>query len=193
MIEGLNVVDPKITAKVVDGTVEMLIECEDYGIIIGRRGETLDSLQYLTSLAIKNGTNKYVRVTLNVGDYRAKREETLKALATKNANFVARTGRRYSFEPMNPYERRIIHTAVQEVEGVTSRSVGSGMDRRVLIEPEGGVRRNYRNDRRGGRRPVPAQSTVDANREKKADRADMPKFGQNFNILGGTRDEERYS
>lgn len=116
MIEGLNVVDPKITAKVVDGTVEMLIECEDYGIIIGRRGETLDSLQYLTSLAIKNGTNKYVRVTLNVGDYRAKREETLKALATKNANFVARTGRRYSFEPMNPYERRIIHTAVQEVE-----------------------------------------------------------------------------
>ena len=156
----------------------MLIECEDYGIIIGRRGETLDSLQYLTSLAIKNGTNKYVRVTLNVGDYRAKREETLKALATKNANFVARTGRRYSFEPMNPYERRIIHTAVQEVEGVTSRSVGSGMDRRVLIEPEGGVRRNYRNDRRGGRRPAPAHSTVDANREKKADRADMPKFGK---------------
>ncbi len=79
---------------------------------------------------------------------------------------------------MNPYERRIIHTAVQEVEGVTSRSVGSGMDRRVLIEPEGGVRRNYRNDRRGGRRPAPAQSTVDANREKKADRADMPKFGK---------------
>ena len=79
---------------------------------------------------------------------------------------------------MNPYERRSIHTAVQEVEGVTSRSVGSGMDRRVLIEPEGGVRRNYRNDRRGGRRPAPAHSTVDANREKKADRADMPKFGK---------------
>lgn len=79
---------------------------------------------------------------------------------------------------MNPYERRIIHTAVQEVEGVTSRSVGSGMDRRVLIEPEGGVRRNYRNDRRGGRRPAPAQNTVDANREKKVDRADIPKFGK---------------
>lgn len=178
MIEGLKVVDPKITAEVVDGTVEMTVECEDYGIIIGRRGETLDSLQYLTSLAIKNGTNKYVRVTLNVGDYRAKREETLKALATKNANFVARTGRRYSFEPMNPYERRIIHTAVQEVEGVTSRSIGSGTDRRVLIEPEGGVRRPYRNDRRGGRRPAPAQNTVEPNREKKVDRADIPKFGK---------------
>ena len=113
MIEGLKVENPKITAKVADGTVEMNIECEDYGIIIGRRGETLDSLQYLTSLAIKNVTNKYVRVTLNVGDYRAKREETLKALATKNANYVARSGRRYSFEPMNPYERRIIHSALQ--------------------------------------------------------------------------------
>ena len=178
MIEGLKVENPKITAKVADGTVEMNIECEDYGIIIGRRGETLDSLQYLTSLAIKNVTNKYVRVTLNVGDYRAKREETLKALATKNANYVARSGRRYSFEPMNPYERRIIHTAVQEIEGVTSRSIGSGMDRRVLIEPEGGVKHPYRNDRRGGRRPASPKAPVDANREKKVDRADIPKFGK---------------
>lgn len=133
MIEGLKVENPKITAKVADGTVEMNIECEDYGIIIGRRGETLDSLQYLTSLAIKNVTNKYVRVTLNVGDYRAKREETLKALATKNANYVARSGRRYSFEPMNPYERRIIHTAVQEIEGVTSRSIGAEWTEEFLL------------------------------------------------------------
>ena len=111
----------------------MLIECEDYGIIIGRRGETLDSLQYLTSLAIKNGTNKYVRVALNVGDYRAKREETLKALATKNANFVARTGRRYSFEPMNPYERRIIHSALQSDPYVTTHSEGEEPYRKVVI------------------------------------------------------------
>lgn len=178
MIEGLKVEDAKISAQIVDGTVEMTVECDDYGIIIGRRGETLDSLQYLTSLAIKNVTNKYVRVSLNVGDYRAKREETLKALATKNANYVARSGRRYTFEPMNPYERRIIHTAVQEVEGVTSRSVGNGMDRRVVIEPEGGVKKPYRNDRRGGRRPAPSTATVDPNREKKVDRADMPKFGK---------------
>lgn len=178
MIDGLKVEDAKISAQLVDGTVEMTVECDDYGIIIGRRGETLDSLQYLTSLAIKNVTNKYVRVSLNVGDYRAKREETLKALATKNANYVARSGRRYTFEPMNPYERRIIHTAVQEIEGVTSRSVGNGMDRRVVIEPEGGVRRPYRNDRRGGRRSAPATAAVDPNREKKVDRADMPKFGK---------------
>ncbi len=175
--------EEKISEKDIDldyacAYLEMNIECEDYGIIIGRRGETLDSLQYLTSLAIKNVTNKYVRVTLNVGDYRAKREETLKALATKNANYVARSGRRYSFEPMNPYERRIIHTAVQEIEGVTSRSIGSGMDRRVLIEPEGGVKHAYRNDRRGGRRPASPKAPVDANREKKVDRADIPKFGK---------------
>ncbi|MGN0521358.1 MAG: RNA-binding cell elongation regulator Jag/EloR [Eubacterium sp.] len=179
MIDGFKVEDAKVTAKVVDGVVEMEVSCEDYGIIIGHRGETLDALQYLTSLAIKNTVDKYVRVTLNVGDYRAKREETLKALAVKNANYVVRTGRRYTFEPMNPYERRIIHTAVQTVEGATSRSVGSGTDRKVLIEPEGGVRhQSYSRggQRRGERRQAPAPA--DPNREKRVDRADMPKFGK---------------
>lgn len=180
MLKGMKVEDAKITAQIVDGTVEMTIECEDYGIIIGRRGETLDALQYLTSLSIKNITNKYVRVVLNVGEYREKRAETLHALAIKNASYVVRSGRRYTFEPMNPYERRIIHTAVHEVEGATSRSIGSGIDRRVLIEPEGGARRPYRSDRRGGRRPQRSASEahLDPNREKKVDRADIPKFGK---------------
>lgn len=180
MIDSFKVEDAKITAKLVDGVVEVDVDCDDYGIIIGRRGETLDALQYLTSLAIKKSTDKYVRVTLNVGDYRAKREQTLRALAVKNANYAIRTGRRYTFEPMNPYERRIIHTAVQEVEGATSRSVGNGMDRKVIIEPEGGVR--YSNNR-GGRRNnnhrsgyTPAKP--DPNREKVVDRADIPKFGK---------------
>ena len=123
-------------------------------------------------------SDAYIRVKLDTENYRERRQATLEKLAKKKAYTVKRTKKPVALEPMNPYERRIIHTAVQEVEGVTSRSVGSGMDRRVLIEPEGGVRRNYRNDRRGGRRPAPAQSTVDANREKKADRADMPKFGK---------------
>lgn len=181
MIDGFKVENAKVTAKVVDGVVEVDIESDDYGIIIGRRGETLDSLQYLTSLALKKVTDKYVRVTLNVGDYRAKREETLRALAIKNANYVVRTGRRYSFEPMNPYERRIIHTAVQEIEGAVSRSVGNGMDRKVLVEPEGGVRRHGGNRggaRRGNNRNGYANSAPDPNREKKVDRADIPKFGK---------------
>lgn len=178
IIDSFKVEDAKITAKVNDGVVEVNIECEEHGIIIGRRGETLDALQYLTSLAIKNQTSKYARVTINIGDYRDRREETLKALAKKNANYVLRTGRRYGFEPMNPYERRIIHTAVSEIDGVISKSTGSGTDRRVLIEPEGGVK-NRGGNRRGGRggntqKPAP----VDPNREKRVDRADIPKFGK---------------
>ncbi len=178
MIDSFKVEDAKITAKIVDGVVEVDVDCDDYGIIIGRRGETLDALQYLTSLAIKKATDKYVRVTLNVGDYRAKREETLKALAIKNANYVLRTGRRYTFEPMNPYERRIIHTAVQGVEGAISRSVGNGMDRKVLIEPEGGVKSTPNRGRRSNSRSSYTPVKADPNREKKVDRADIPKFGK---------------
>lgn len=181
MLDGFNIEDVQLSAAVVDGVVEMTIECADYGIIIGRRGETLDALQYLTSLAIKNKTEKYVRVSLNVGDYRAKREETLRALAEKDAAYVLRTGRRYTFEPMNPYERRIIHTAVQEIEGVTSRSVGSGMDRKVIIEPEGGVKYQRRDSRKGGYRRKPAASAPAApspDREQRVDRAGIPKFGK---------------
>ncbi|MCD7797318.1 MAG: KH domain-containing protein [Clostridiales bacterium] len=183
ILDGLDVKEPKINAKFVDGTVEMEIECEDYGIIIGHRGETLDAIQYLTGLAIKNETEKYVRVSLNVGDYRRKREDTLTNLAIKNANYVLRSGRRYIFEPMNPYERRIIHTAVQDVDGVTSRSVGSGMDRKVLIEPEGSTRKLYRSSApkgRGGSYSNQRRSTpeVDPNRKKVVDRADIPKFGK---------------
>lgn len=180
MIDGFNVKDAQVTAKIADNVIEVNVDCDDYGIIIGRRGETLDSIQYLTSLAVKKATDKYVRVAINVGDYRAKREETLKALAAKNAAYVLRTGRRYSFEPMNPYERRIIHTAVSDIEGVISRSVGSGMDRKVLIEPEGGVK-NFSNSRgRGSRRGSsrPSAPAVDPNREKRVDRADIPKFGK---------------
>lgn len=178
IISGFKIDDAKVTAKVVDGIVEMEVDCENYGIIIGRRGETLDALQYLTGLALKNCTSKYVRVTINVGDYREKREATLKALAIKNANYAVRTGRRYTFEPMNPYERRIIHTAVQEVEGAVSRSVGSGMERKVLIEPEGGVRRQQGGNRRRGNAPAPKSAPADPNREKRVDRADIPKFGK---------------
>lgn len=178
IIDSFKVEDAKVTAKVVDGVVEMEVICEDYGIIIGRRGETLDSLQYLVGLALKNSTSKYVRVTINVGDYRAKREATLKALAVKNANFVVRTGRRYTFEPMNPYERRIIHTAVQEVEGAVSRSVGSGMERKVVVEPEGGVKRQNNNRRRNGGSSYSRPSAPNPNRAKRVDRADIPKFGK---------------
>lgn len=173
MLKGLKIDDVKVEGRVVDGVLEMTVECEDYGIIIGRRGETLDSLQYLTSLAVKKTSGKYVRVVLNVANYREKRAETVKNLARKNANYVLRTGRRYTFEPMNPYERRIIHTTIQEIEGVESMSVGFGQDRKVVLQPTGGAKYQPRS---GGRRQqssgrAPAQKAPAAPK-------DFTKFGK---------------
>ncbi len=174
MLAGFGAADAEITAEInEDGVVEMEVKCDDYGIIIGRRGETLDSLQYLTSLALKKSCDKYVRVTVNVGNYREKRMETLRNLAIKNANYVLRTGRRYTFEPMNPYERRIIHTAAGEIEGVESLSVGYGQDRKVILQPEGGVK--YRPRRASSNY---SSRTASVNTTPRADRADLPKFGK---------------
>lgn len=162
MIDGLKVENAEVTGEVKDGVLELTVNCNDYGIIIGRRGETLDSLQYLTGLAVKKASGKYIRVAINVGDYREKRIETLKNIARKHADYVARTGRRYTFEPMNPYERRIIHTTVQEIEGVESMSVGQGQDRKVVLQPTGGVkyrqgggRRGYSNGRPAAKKSAP--------------------------------------
>ena len=179
ILEGLKIVDPKIEASYAEGVVTIDLDCEDYGIVIGHRGETLDSIQYLLSLVIKKSTMEYVRVVINVGNYREKRAMTLSNLAKKNAQRVLRTGRRYTFEPMNPYERRIIHTAVQEIEGVESRSIGYNQDRRVVLEPTGGAKRNGGNGgnyRRGGRNQ--AVTKAPENHTPKADRADLPKFGK---------------
>ncbi len=174
ILRGLNVDGASIDASYKEGVITIDLTCEDYGIIIGRRGETLDAIQYLISLAVKKNANTYIRVSINVGNYREKRNETLKHLAKKNSAYVLRTKRRYTFEPMNPYERRVIHTAVQEIEGVESRSIGSNQERRVVIEPVGGaVKAPRRDDRRA--KPVTA---APADHAPKADRADLPKFGK---------------
>lgn len=127
------------------------LDCgDDYGIIIGKRGETLDAIQYLARMMANKGNQSYKRVSINVGNYRAKREETLKILARKTAVKAVRQGRNISLEPMNPYERRIIHTAVQEIEGATSHSIGSDLDRRVVITPIEGAKNHSRGNRNGG-------------------------------------------
>lgn len=171
MLNGLQVENLEVSGAVNNSVLEFTVECDDYGIIIGRRGETLDSLQYLTGLAVKKLSGKYIRVVINVGNYREKRTETLKRLAHKQADFVARTGRRYTFEPMNPYERRIIHTTVQEIEGVESMSVGMGQDRKVVLQPTGGAR-----FRSGGRREY--SSGRPARPKKAALPKDFTKFGK---------------
>lgn len=180
ILAGFNVADPKIEASYAEGVVTLDLDCEDYGIVIGHRGETLDSIQYLLSLVMKKKTGDYVRVVINVGDYREKRAETLRRLAAKNSAYVLRTSRRYTFEPMNPYERRIIHTAVQEIEGVESRSIGFNQDRRVVLEPVGGVKKQnggYRRGNNGGNREK-AVTKAPENHVPKKDRADLPKFGK---------------
>ena len=124
---------------------------EDIGFIIGHRGETLDALQYLASLVANHVDGSYFRITLDVGNYREKRKETLESLGKKMAARAVKTGRNSSLEPMNPYERRIIHTAVQTVPGAKSWSEGVDQGRHVVIGPEGGERpQPRRNDRRGG-------------------------------------------
>ena len=184
ILEGMGFNGVSVTAKETDEDIYFEITCEeDYGNIIGRRGETLDALQYLTRLFVNRAENNNKRVALNVGDYRARREETLKALAKRQANRVLKYGRSTALEPMNPYERRIIHTAIQEVEGVTSHSVGEGDRRRVVITPEGGEKRgNYRNDRRGGgrrekRAPYVPETPAEP-REKKVDVATSSLYGK---------------
>ncbi|HPV02848.1 MAG TPA: RNA-binding cell elongation regulator Jag/EloR, partial [Clostridiales bacterium] len=109
------------------------ISGKDSGIVIGRRGETLDALQYLTSLVVNKHSNRYVRVTMDVENYREKREETLVRLARRLADKVVRFRRSISLEPMNPYERRIIHSALQNNEFVETYSVGEDPNRKVVI------------------------------------------------------------
>lgn len=103
------------------------------GILIGRRGETLDALQYLTSLRINKGQDHYTRVTLDTENYRAKREDTLIRLANRMANRAVKTGRKVSLEPMNPYERRVIHSALQPNELVDTHSEGEEPKRHIVI------------------------------------------------------------
>ena len=158
MIMALGMQECTITEKSNAEEIYFELDCgEDYGIIIGKRGETLDAIQYLARMVANKGKSSYKRVSINVGNYRAKREETLRTLARKTAIRAVRQGRNISLEPMNPYERRIIHTAVQEIEGATSHSIGSDLDRRVVISPVEGAKHNGgnnrgRNNRNGGRR-----------------------------------------
>ena len=155
----------------------IILEGEGLGTIIGHRGETLDSLQYLTSLAA-NSIGGYFKVTINIGNYRERREQTLSSLAARVSAQVLRNNRSRALEPMNPYERRIIHTAVQDIAGVISNSIGEGSNRRVVIYPEGGqIRPPRRNDNHSrSRKP---NNTVSANpaREPKKD-TDIPLYGK---------------
>ena len=127
------------------------IDSNSNGTIIGRRGETLDAIQYLCSIIANKGDKDYFRITIDCLGYRTKRKETLEQLAVKVAKSVLRTGRSQPLEPMNPYERRVIHSAISEIEGVSSRSVGEEPYRKIIISSNN-PRKKRDNRRDGGRR-----------------------------------------
>lgn len=129
-----------VTAQSEDDHLRIEIEGPDMGPVIGRRGDTLDAIQYLTSLVLNRGTEEHVRLTIDTENYRGKRAESLERLARKMAGKVARYHKPMTLEPMNPYERRIIHSALQDYRGVTTHSTGTEPNRRVVISPEGGRR-----------------------------------------------------
>jgi spoIIIJ-associated protein len=127
-------IDLEIKVYVGEDVVYVNIEGKDSGTIIGKRGQTLDSVQYLTGLVVNKGKEKHVRVIVNAENYREKREKTLELLAKRLSDKVIKSGKSVRLEPMNPYERKVIHATLQNHNHVTTRSEGEEPYRRVIIE-----------------------------------------------------------
>ncbi len=150
ILEKMGIGEVEITAEETDGGAVINIDGENVGFIIGHRGETLDALQYLTGLVANHVDNEYYRISINIGNYREKREKTLEVLGRKLAFKAVKTGYKTSLEPMNPYERRIIHTSVQKVRGAVSWSEGENLQRHVVIGPDPDYKPSYN---KGYRKP----------------------------------------
>ena len=153
------------------------------GILIGRRGETLDALQYLTSLQVNKGREGYIRVTLDTENYRAKREDSLRRLAQRMANRAMKTGRKVVLEPMNPYERRVLHTALQNNDAVTTHSEGEEPNRRVVIMLKNQPERAPQGDRaekneKGERGDKPSRRSRSRRRGRRGPKNAAPQAGQ---------------
>ena len=123
----------KINVNITEESVDVDLIGDDMGVLIGKRGQTLDSLQYLVSLVVNKKSDKYLRVKLDTENYRERRKETLENLAKNIAFKVKRTKRPVSLEPMNPYERRVIHSALQNDKYVTTKSEGEEPFRHVVV------------------------------------------------------------
>ena len=188
ILENLGCENLKVVVNAIDGGSEITVSGDGLGVMIGHRGETLDAIQHLTSLSANVGEGGYYRVILNTGDYRQRREQTLINLAKRMSAQALKAGKCRTLEPMNPYERRIIHTAVQAIDGVQSVSFGEGAGRRVVIAPEGVTPkpRNDRRNERGGRNNRNSKgrgkstyvAAPAANKEKVVDAPNIPLYGK---------------
>ena len=119
-----------------DEGISISVNGESLGLLIGRRGDVLDSIQYLTTLSANLGRSGFYRVNVDIQGYREKRAETLRNVARRMSEKVLKYKRSFALEPMNAYERRIIHAECQNIEGVTTRSIGEGADRKIIMSPE---------------------------------------------------------
>lgn len=137
-----------------DGKINITLKGGEMGLLIGRRGETLDALQYITGLAVNKNEDKFTRISIDTENYREKRENALEKLARKMADKVVKNRRNMTLEPMAPHERRIIHACLQDYEGVTTFSTGQDPNRRVVVALAGGdkqpkaPRPGYKNNRK---------------------------------------------
>lgn len=183
LIEKMGITNVTVTKYEIEGGARYDIDGDDAGSIIGRRGETLDAIQYLACLSVNRKDGEYTRIVLNVGNYREKREITLNNLAAKIARNALRSGRNTTLEPMSPYERRIIHTAIQDIDGVSSWSVGEEPNRCVVIGSDKKrsdrrrPQRGGRNDRRDRNYNKP-QDPVSTREPKTLDETDIPLYGR---------------
>lgn len=132
----MGVEDISITGAMQGETILLKADGSNVGLLIGHRGEVMEALSYLCSLVANRSGGEYVKLGLDISSYRGKREANLTSLAKRLAEKCVRTGRAQTLEPMNPYERRIVHAAVSEVEGAKSESTGEGTSRRVIILPQ---------------------------------------------------------
>ena len=165
----------EVTENEEEKTIHLELSGDNMGAIIGRRGDTLDAFQYLTSIVTNKDEDDRWRVTVDTENYRAKREAALIALANKTAQKALKYKKGVALEPMNPHERRIIHSALQEVEGVTTYSTGSEPNRKVIVaptdlpqqtrsskKPAGKVPgKSGGNRRRGGRKPAASGTSIE--------------------------------
>lgn len=201
IIKAMGISEFFIDTEVSNESIILSLEGDEIGFIIGRRGETLDSIQYLAGLATNKLDGEYVRISINSGSFREKRKQTLEELAERLAATVKRTSRNITLEPMNPYERRIIHSTVSKFEGVTSRSVGEEPNRRVVISSLRKFNGNGK-PRRGGkpyhknngyqRRNNYSQNQDRNSSEERTEDSPKQEFRQNdFNGSNGFNDSNR--
>ena len=148
ILKYMDIGDITVTAEEDENGAVITLDGEKVSYIIGHRGETLDAIQYLTGLVANHVDQSYYRISINIGNYREKREKTLEILGRKLAFKAIKTGQKTALEPMNPYERRIIHTAVQKVRGASSWSEGEELQRHVVIGPDPDFKPSYNKNRK---------------------------------------------